>query len=173
VEIDGEVIHYSQKYLPEISLALDDPKVDVRVEDGIAYLQQRREEFDVILIDSTEPVGPAVGLFSRQFYASVYRALRPQGILIAQTESPFFNQDILLRAYSGMKAEFPITRTYLASVPTYPSGLWSFTLASKRWHPLEDQRQPPPGFKSRYYTPEIHCASFALPQFVQEILEQA
>jgi spermidine synthase len=172
VEIDGEVIESSRKFLPEIAIALDHPKVEVKVEDGIRYLNERNNEFDVILVDSTEPVGPAIGLFSQNFYGSVFEALRPDGILVAQTESPFYNQDILLRACTGMKAVFPKTATYLASIPTYPSGLWSFTMASKEYDPLANQRQPAAGFMSRYYTPELHRSCFNLPRFVQEILEQ-
>ncbi len=170
VEIDGEVIASAKKYLPEIADALTDPKVEVRVEDGIAYLQQCQNKYDVIIVDSTEPVGPAIGLFSQEFYESVHRALRPDGILVAQTESPFFNQDILLQAYRGMKAVFAKRVTYLANVPTYPSGLWSFTLASKQYDPLSDPRRPGSGFTSRYYTPELHGACFALPKFVRDIL---
>jgi len=170
VEIDGEVVESSRRFLPEIAVALDHPKVEVKIEDGIAYLKERKNEFDVILVDSTEPVGPAIGLFSQDFYTSVYNALRPDGILVAQTESPFYNQDILYRACSGMKAVFPKTSTYLASIPTYPSGLWSFTLASKQYEPLVDQRQPEQGFVSKYYTPTLHHSCFDLPKFVQEIL---
>jgi len=173
VEIDGEVVEICRRFLPEIAGALDNPKVEVKIEDGIAYLQERKNEFDIILVDSTEPIGPAVGLFSQDFYASAFAALRPEGILVAQTESPFINRDILARAYSGMKAVFPSAATYLASIPTYPSGLWSFTLASKRYNPLVDQRQPEEGFTCRYYTPELHRSCFALPKFVQDILEKA
>lgn len=172
VEIDGEVIESSKKFLPEIAGALNHPKVEVKVEDGIAYLKERKAEFDIILVDSTEPVGPAIGLFSQNFYASVYDALKPDGILVAQTESPFYNQDILLRAYSGMQAVFPKIHTYLASIPTYPSGLWSFTMASKQYDPIANQRQPEEGFTSKYYTPELHRSCFDLPRFVQEILGQ-
>lgn len=170
VEIDGEVIESSKKYLPEIAGALTHPRVEVKVEDGIAYLQERREEFDLILVDSTEPIGPAVGLFSQDFYASAFGALRSDGILVAQTESPFYNQDILRRAYTGMKAVYPKVFTYLASIPTYPSGLWSFTLASKQYDPIADQRKPEQGFTARYYTPELHRSAFSLPKFVQDLL---
>lgn len=170
VEIDGAVVESSRKYLPEIAGALDNPKVEVKIEDGIAYLRERKGEFDVILVDSTEPIGPAVGLFSQDFYASAYEALRNDGILVAQTESPFFNKDILSRASKGMKAVFPSSATYLASIPTYPSGLWSFTLATKKYDPLANQRHPHPGFVSRYYTPELHRSCFALPNFVRDFL---
>ena len=173
VEIDEEVVASSRKFLPEIASALDHPMVEVSIEDGIAYLREREDEFDLILVDSPEPVGPAIGLFSQDFYASVYSALRPDGILVAQTESPFYNQDILLRAYRGMGAVFPKIAVYLANIPTYPSGLWSFTMASKQYDPIADQRQPEKGFVSKYYTPELHRSCFVLPRFVQELLDRA
>lgn len=170
VEIDGEVIESSQKFLPEIAGGLKDPRVEIRVEDGISYLKERQGEFDVILVDSTEPIGPAAGLFSKDFYASAFNALRSDGILVAQTESPFINQEILIQSYKGMKASFAKVETYLVSIPTYPSGLWSFTMASKKYDPLLDQRQPQQGFVSKYYTAELHKSCFVLPRFVQELL---
>ena len=170
VEIDGEVIDSSRKFLPEIAGALDDPRVEVHVADGIAFLRDSADEFDVIMVDSTEPVGPAIGLFSQNFYASVFKALKEDGIMVAQSESPYYNQDILLRAFTGMKAVFPITMTYLAAVPTYPSGLWSFTIASKKHDPRQQQRKPQDGFVSKYYNSDLHQAAFQLPQFVRELL---
>ena len=171
-EIDEEVIAQSRKYLPEIAGALDDPKVEIQVGDGFAYLREHKGEFDVVLVDSTEPVGPAAALFSGDFYAAVYAALKPDGIMVAQTESPFYNQAILVGAYKGMQAVFPKVRTYLASIPTYPSGLWSFTLASKQYDPVTNQRRPHAGFNSKYYTPELHRSCFVLPKFVQELLRR-
>lgn len=171
-EIDGEVIAQSRKFLPEIAGALADPKVEIHVGDGFAYLKEHKGEFDVVLVDSTEPVGPAVALFSGDFYATVCAALKPEGLMVAQTESPFYNQEILAGAYKGLQAVFPKVRTYLASIPTYPSGLWSFTLASKEYDPLVNQRQPHAGFVSKYYTPELHRSCFVLPKFVQELLSR-
>lgn len=173
VEIDREVVECAKQYLPEIASGLNDPRVEVIIEDGIVYLQNNPGQFDVILVDSTEPVGPAVGLFTEDFYRLVYAALRPGGILVAQTESPFYNADILVKAYTGMKAVFPRVATYLANVPTYPSGLWSFTLAAKQDAPLPPSRQPAPDFASRYYTPELHSSCFVLPRFVKDMLEKA
>ncbi|MTI93940.1 MAG: polyamine aminopropyltransferase [Firmicutes bacterium] len=169
-EIDGEVIESTRRFLPEIAGALDDHRVDIQVVDGISYLKQRHNEFDCILVDSTEPVGPAIGLFSQDFYQSVFDALKPDGLMVAQTESPFYNQDILLRAATGMRSVFGQAATYLASIPTYPSGLWSFTMASKKYQPGCLMRQPAPDLAVKYYTPELHKASFELPLFVRELL---
>lgn len=89
-EIDGRVIEIAKEHLPEISCALTDEKVEVIVDDGIKYVNQHKNEFDVIMIDSTDPVGPAVGLFSKEFYKAIYECLKEDGIFVAQTESPFF-----------------------------------------------------------------------------------
>ena len=134
-EIDGQVIEVSKKYLPEISCALNDPKVEVVVEDGIKYIQENKNKFDVILVDSTDPIGPAVGLFAKDFYQGIYDALKEDGVFAAQTESPWVNENLVKRVFQDIKSIFPITRLYLANVPTYPTGMWSFTMGSKNMIP--------------------------------------
>ena len=173
IEIDRRVVEACREYLPSISCALSDPRVEVRVADGVEHIRSAENEYDVVLIDSTEPVGCAVGLFSAPFYRDVARALREDGIMVAQTESPFVNQDVIRRSNAGIRASFPITRLYLASIPTYPSGLWSFTLGSKRYDPLEVDPASIPPLETRYYTPHIHHAAFRLPRFVEELVEAA
>src|SRR5690606_33283309 len=95
IEIDGCVVEAARDYLPHISCGLDDPRVRVLVEDGIQHIQQSEGAYDVVLIDSTEPVGAAVGLFSKDFYQDLYRAVGPDGLIVAQTESPFYNADLI------------------------------------------------------------------------------
>jgi len=170
VEIDGRVIEACRTYLPEIAACLDDPRVEIRVEDGIRHVKEHQDAYDVAIVDSTEPVGAAVGLFSPNFYADIHDCLTDDGILVAQTESPFYNQDLIKRSYAAISALFPVTRVYLAAIPTYPSGLWSFTLGSKQEDPLEVEPQPVPEFRTRYYTTKLHHAAFCLPRFVQELL---
>lgn len=171
VEIDGKVIEYSKKYLPEIACGLDDPKVTVFVADGIAHIKNCKNTYDVILVDSTEPVGPAVGLFSKEFYQDIYDALKEDGIFVAQTESPFYNKDLIRDTNRAIAETFPIARLYLASIPTYPSGLWSFTMGSKRYKPEDGDltRAKEIGTKTRYYNENIHRSAFSLPNFVQEL----
>ncbi len=170
-EIDGRVVEVSKQYLPQIASALSDSRVDVRVIDGIAHVRDHPDTYDVIIVDSTDPVGPAIGLFARDFYESIRRALRPDGLFVAQTESPFLTGDLISRVYADILSIFPITRLYLASIPTYPSGLWSFTVGSKRYDPahIADPVRTA-GLATRYYTPELHAAAFTLPRFVQELL---
>jgi spermidine synthase len=122
VEIDEQVITASRQYLPEIACGLGDPRVEICVEDGLRHVKEHEDSYDVIMVDSTEPVGAAVGLFSPEFYADIYGSLREDGIMVAQTESPFYNKDLIRRSFSSIAKLFPMTRLYLASIPTYPSG---------------------------------------------------
>lgn len=170
-EIDGRVIEVSKQYFPEIACGLQDTRVDVQVIDGIAHVKENPHTYDVIIVDSTDPIGPAVGLFAREFYASIHDALKEDGIFVAQTESPFLNADLIRRVQQDVQSIFPMVRLYLASIPTYPSGLWSFTIASKKYDPTQiapiNQALP---LVTRYYTPELHQAAFQLPRFVEELL---
>jgi spermidine synthase len=171
VEIDRHVIEAAKRFLPEISFALQDARVEIKIADGIEYVRSLEGDCDVIIVDSTEPVGPAVGLFASPFYEGVFRALKPDGIFVAQTESPFFNAELIRTVFRRIKAIFPQAYLYLASVPTYPSGLWSFTMGSKKYNPLEPEGKYIPQ-DTRYYTAQIHRSSFSLPRFVRELLEE-
>ena len=169
VEIDDQVIQAAKRFLPEISSSLEDSRVDLQVADGIEYVRSLDSSCDIIIVDSTEPVGPAVGLFGSPFYEGVYRALKDDGILVAQTESPFFNADLIRTVYRRINAVFPHAYLYLAPVPTYPSGLWSFTLGSKYYNPLQPAGSCVPE-GTKYYNAEIHVSSFSLPHFVRDLL---
>lgn len=167
-EIDGRVVEVSKQYFPQIASGFSDPRVEVQITDGIKYVEEHPNEFDVILVDSTDPVGPAVGLFSKPFYEAVHRALKEDGVFAAQTESPFINQDLIRGVYQSVRSVFPQTHLYLAYVPTYPTGMWSFTLGTKRHDPLAVTTARVRDTK--YYSAEVHRAAFVLPPFVQELL---
>jgi spermidine synthase len=169
-EIDGAVVEASKKYFPHIASGLSDSRVDVQVVDGIKYVEEHKDTFDVILIDSTDPIGPAVGLFSQKFYQSVYEALKPDGLMAAQTESPFANQELIRRVNEDIGKTFPITKLYLAHIPTYPTGFWSFTMGSKEHRPqnVKEVRVS----DTKYYNLGIHHASLALPNFVKELVKE-
>jgi len=172
-EIDGRVIETSKEFLPEIAGALDNPKVDVQVVDGIKFIHDNKNQFDVIMVDSTEPIGPAVGLFEKGFYQGIYECLKEDGILVAQTESPWFNGDLIKRVFKDIKSIFPVTRLYTVSIPTYPSGLWSFTIGSKKYDPLEvSDEQLKELVDTKYYTPRIHKSVFQLPKFVEDLVKE-
>ncbi|MCR1898051.1 polyamine aminopropyltransferase [Irregularibacter muris] len=171
VEIDNKVVEVSKKYLPTISCSLDDSRVSVLIEDGIKYVQNNKNEFDVIMVDSTDPVGPAVGLFAVDFYQAIYQALKEDGLFVAQTESPFYNNSLISNVYRDIQSVFPITQLYLCSIPTYPSGLWSFTMGSKKYHPLTVEQSNKAEIDTKYYTKEIHKSAFSLPKFVEDLLK--
>jgi len=170
-EIDGAVIEASKKFLPEISCALDNPRVEIIIDDGIKHVRENKNKYDIIIVDSTDPIGPAKGLFSVDFYKDINEALTDDGIFVAQTESPFLNSDLIPRLYRDIAGIFPVTRLYLANVPTYPGGLWSFTMGSKKYDPLKVDQKKIPDMNTRYYSPAIHQACFVLPPFVQELLK--
>lgn len=172
VDIDGKVIEYSKKYLPTIAGKLDDPRVDVQVDDGFMHIANSENEYDVIMVDSTEPVGPAVNLFTKGFYEGIAKALKEDGVFVAQTDNPWFQQDLIRNAYQDVSETFPITRLYTANIPTYPSGLWTFTLGSKKHDPLEVTEERFHELDTKYYTNDIHRAAFALPKFVADLLKK-
>lgn len=171
-EIDRAVIEASRRFLPEISCAMDNPRVEIIVDDGIKHVQENKNTYDVIMVDSPDPIGPAVGLFSTSFYKDIFASLKDDGILVAQTESPFFNRDLIPGLYQDISGIFPVTRLYLAVVPTYPGGLWTFTMGSKKYDPLDVNISEIPQMDTKYYSPDMHQACFVLPPFVKEMLEQ-
>jgi spermidine synthase len=168
VEIDRLVVDACREYIPQTASALDDPRLRLHIEDGVAYMRNSSEIFDVILIDSTDPNGAAQPLFGPEFYADVSRRLAPEGIVIAQGESVFYEsemQSTLLKIANGL---FDYSAMFNFSNMTYPGGLWSFMWASRRFHPLSLIR--PLGFETFYYNENVHRAAFALPEFQRRAL---
>lgn len=170
VDIDGKVIEYSKKFLPSIASGLEDSRVDVIVGDGFMHIAESENKYDVIMVDSTEPVGPAVNLFTKGFYAGISRALKEDGIFVAQSDNPWFKADLIEQVQKDVKEIFPITNLYLANIPTYPSGLWAFTIGSKKYNPLEVPAERFHDIETKYYTKELHNAAFVLPKFVKDLV---
>lgn len=173
VEIDPAVMAASRAYLPTLAVGFDDPRVQVVVGDGIAYVREHPDTYDVIICDSTDPVGPARGLFEVDFYRSCRSALRGGGILSVQSESPLVNADVVRQVAQAMGAAFGRSYLALGPMPTYPSGLWSYTLASAGGDPRRALSSRAVPQRLRYYTRQIHAAAFVLPPFVQELLAPA
>lgn len=169
VEIDGKVIEYSKQYLPEIAAELDNPRVEIKVDDGYMHILNIKNEYDVIIVDSTEPVGPAAPLFERGFYQSIYDALKEDGLFVAQTDNPWFKAHLIQQVNRDVKEIFPIVHVYGANIPTYPSGFWTFTMGSKQHDPLQMDETQISEMKTRYYSPRIHKAAFCLPKFVEDL----
>ena len=168
-EIDEQVVYQCKKYLPEISCELDNPKCEVFIGDGIKYVHDHKNEFDIIIVDSTDPFGAAEGLFGGSFYKEIYNCLTEDGIFIAQTETPFYLPEVVKQVYKDAEKIFPITRLFMAGIPTYPSGFWSFTIGSKKYDPKEVKLDSHLNINTKYYTRELHKACFVLPKFIEDL----
>ncbi len=171
VEIDRQVVEITRRFLPEIpGRAFDDPRAHLIIADGIRYLRETADTFDVILVDSTDPKGPAIGLFEQPFYGDARRRLRPGGLIAVQSGSPLYQQDLIRMVRTNLGALFPRIATYLGSVPTYPGVLWSFTLGLTAEGPLtfeeEEAARRTAGFALQYLTPPMLRAAFSLPPFL-------
>jgi spermidine synthase len=163
----------AEKYFPELCESNGDPRAEVLFDDGIAYMRNvAPASLDIVIVDSTDPVGPAEGLFNRAFYESCFRALRDDGILVQQSESPLVLLDLIreMRAEMG-KAGFATFQTLPFPQPCYPSGWWSCTLARKgQGFEFRDADARGKAFATKYYSADIHTGAQALPPFVAEAL---
>lgn len=175
VEIDPLVVEVCRQYLPQTACRLEDPRLMIHYEDGLKFVRSCENQYDLIIVDSTDPFGPGEGLFTREFYGNCLKALREDGIMVNQHESPFYQEDAVAcqRAHKRIVESFPISRVYQAHIPTYPSGHWLFGFASKKYHPLKDLdevRWNLRGLTCRYYTTTLHKGAFYLPVYVEELL---
>lgn len=171
-ELDGDVVDICRQHLRSIACALDDPRVEIRVGDGAAYLAGvPAGSFDAILVDAPDPLGPAEGLFSERFYAAAARALAPGGVLAAQTECPLLHGELIRRVQSTLRGQFPAVGLYWAVIPTYPGAMWTFSIAGGAAGTQLARPLRRPAGPTRYWSPEVQEASFVLPPFVQSLLE--
>ncbi|MFI3114836.1 MAG: polyamine aminopropyltransferase [Clostridia bacterium] len=176
VEIDKEVIEYSKEFLPFTASKLEDPRVNIFVEDGLPFVRKKTGEYDLIIVDSTDPFGPGESLFTKEFYGNCHNALTEDGILINQHESTFYKsyRDEMERTHKKISSIFKIAEVFQAHIPTYPSGHWLFGFASKKLHPVNDYNPEnflKTGIKTRYYNEKLHIGAFYLPNSVKESLE--
>lgn len=135
-EIDEMVVRVCQKHLPALSCSFDDPRVELFFEDGAKFVKEKKNFYDLIIVDSSDPIGPAEVLFQKEFYQGMHRALKPDGIVVTQSESFLYNMDIIKNIANFSKEIFPIYHYYYTMVPTYPSGVIGFSFCSKKYHPL-------------------------------------
>ncbi|HLB28784.1 MAG TPA: polyamine aminopropyltransferase [Dehalococcoidia bacterium] len=180
VELDRQVVEVCQKHLPAVSAgAFADPRTNLIFADGFAYAQDCQDSFDAIFVDSTDPLGPSVPLYSQEFYQALGRILQDDGFLVIQSGSPFFMAKELLNVWRNLRQVFPLVLIYLAPVPSYIGTVWSFALASKGVHPLAiageeiQERLRQRGIRPRFYSPESHFAAFAIPPYLRELLASA
>jgi spermidine synthase len=179
VEIDDAVVRATKQHLPTLSCEFGNPKLDLRIEDGIEFVKNAGpESYDVIIVDGSDPVGPAEGLFTATFYESCRRALRADGMLVTQGESPLFHEKAFAELNGCLKSIFgkESTHTLLFFAPTYPTGMWSHQIAVKgKRNPACDfdekrARAFTREFHLRYYNPGVHRAAFEKPGFVRDML---
>ena len=176
VEIDEKVVEICRDYLPQTACSLEDKRVNIYYEDGLKFVRTKENEYDLIIVDSTDPFGPGEGLFTKEFYGNCFKALKEDGILINQHESPYYEEDrkSMQRAHKNIKAVFPISSVYQFHMPTYPSGHWLFDFASKKYDPVRDlkaEQWNSLGLKTKYYNTDLHSGSFCIPNYVKELLE--
>jgi spermidine synthase len=167
VEIDSRVIEACRRYFPGLACSLEDKRAEIVVADGNRFIREAGRRFDVILVDSSDPVGPSAILHQRIFFAALKRVLRPGGIIAAQAGAPLFHLAHLRRKRVFLKDLFSHARYYLGPVPTYPGGLWCYAFLSDRVDPLKHLRKKVPA-KLKYYNPDVHRAAFALPEFLKD-----
>ena len=176
VEIDAGVVEFSKKYLPRLSDgAFDDPRLELVIDDGAVFMRETDQTFDVIIVDSTDPIGPGEVLFTDHFYGHAKRALNPGGILVTQNGVPFMQPQELTGTMRAFGTLFADRGCYLATVPTYAGGPMAFgwgTDGNARKVSLEtlQARYAEAGFTADYYTPEVHLAAFALPGYVKRLM---
>ncbi|AGH96508.1 polyamine aminopropyltransferase [Pseudobdellovibrio exovorus] len=179
VEIDEAVVRACKQHLPTIASAFDNKKVDLIIGDGIKFVAEATANtYDVIIVDGSDPAGPAEGLFTEEFYNNCKKALKDNGVLVTQGESPMFHSETFVALNKCLKGVFSPAQvhTMLFHATTYPSGMWSLQMAIKgQYHPVKDFKKDAAGTFSttkglRYYNEDLHSAAFALPTFVQKML---
>ena len=177
VEMDPQVVEACRAYLPGNACRMDDRRVHIYFENALKYIRRCEEEYDLIIVDSSDPFGPSEGLFTREFYGSCFNALKEDGIMVNQQGSPFYAEDAsaMQRSHKRIASTFPISRVYQAHIPTFAAGYWLFGFASKKYHPIDDldaAAWKALNMRTRYYTTKLHIGAFYLPAFLEEMLRE-
>jgi spermidine synthase len=177
VEMDRMVLEACRQYLPGNACQLDDDRVNIYFENGLKFIRRCVDQYDLIIVDSSDPFGPSEGLFTREFYGNCYNALKEDGIMVNQQGSPFYAEDAeaMKRSHKRIASTFPVSRVYQAHIPTYAAGYWLFGFASKKYHPIDDmdvERWKSYDLETRYYTPKLHVGAFYLPAFLEKMLRE-
>ncbi|CAI5647221.1 spermidine synthase [Oreochromis niloticus] len=178
-EIDEDVINVSKKFLPGMAKGFFSPKLTLHIGDGFEFMKQNQDAFDIIITDSSDPVGPAESLFKESYYQLMKAALRSGGIICSQGECQWLHLELIKEMQTFCKTLFPVVDYAYSTIPTYPSGQIGFMLCSK--NPETNFREPVKALSKeekesmslKYYNPEIHKASFVLPEFARKVLSEA
>jgi spermidine synthase len=172
VEIDGKVIDTCQKYFPCFQDGFFDSRTNIIIQDGIDFVKNTKSKYDLVIVDSSDPTGPAIGLFTTAFYHCVYQALQNDGMMVTQSESPLFYDDIFTSIYHNISSVFGNAYIYWGTVPTYISGPWTFTIGSKKYNP-RNYLNNKTALKLKYYSQAVHQAAFVLPEFIKKQLKES
>lgn len=170
-EIDAKVIDICREYFPKLANSFDNKKVNLFFEDGAKFLDNRKNQYDIIIVDSSDPIGPGTTLFTEDFYNSLFKTLKEDGIAVAQLESIFWHADFIKSTFGFIKKIFPKSFYYYTMVPTYPSGMIGFSFCSKKYHPINNfiAERADKLSSLKYYHSGIHRAAFTLPAFCRNI----
>lgn len=172
-EIDGDVIKYSKQYLPSLAKGFEDPRVTVHVMDGAKFMDANQNHFDVIITDSSDPIGPASVLFETPFYNAMHKSLTDGGIVCTQGECIWLHLNLIQPLIKSISETYTTVEYAYTTIPTYPSGQIGFIIAGKgRGSCVKPVREPTDGQQTgmKYYTPEVHTASFVLPAFAKRAI---
>jgi spermidine synthase len=181
VEIDASVVEFSKEHFPEFTKpVLGNKRFDLVIDDGMNYVAKTDRRFDAIIVDSTDPLGPGAILFSPKFYAACKRCMKPGAVMVTQNGVPMLQTNELTKGISKLRKLFADGSCYVAAIPTYIGGHmamgWATDNNALRQTPLKtiaNRYRQAGSFKTRYWTPEIHKAAFALPRFIAELVERA
>jgi spermidine synthase len=169
VEIDAQVVEVSKKFFPWLLPCLKDQRSELVIADGRKFIEETDKKFDIILVDSSDPVGPSASLHQKRFYKKLKSCLNSNGIVVAQVGSPLFHLGSIKQKNISLKELFEIVRFYVSPVPTYPGGSWCFVFLSDGINPLHTRRDPPSGLN--YFNLDIHRSAFSSPNFLKNKLE--
>ncbi|MEL7529590.1 MAG: polyamine aminopropyltransferase [Pseudomonadota bacterium] len=179
VEIDASVVEFSKEHFADFNKGVvDDPRFELVIADGMKFAAETDRTFDVVIVDSTDPHGPGAVLFSEEFYRNVHRMLTPGGVLVTQNGVPFLQRDELVTTIERFSRIFKDTAAYIAAIPTYFGGHMTLGWATdnpelrRQTATVLEERFNAAGFQTRYYTPDVHAAAFALPRFILDAVEE-
>lgn len=170
IEIDQRVVEVSNRWLTKSEIEKEDPRVKIIYQDGAEWIKGQMGIYDVLLLDRSDPYGPSVNLYKEIFYKNVYNSLNEDGLMVCQSESPYFYLDLLKTTVGILRSIFPIVYVYLATIPSFPGGIWSFTLASKKWNPAQAELSRLQCKNTKYINQQLFTSCFHLPTYLLKTL---
>jgi spermidine synthase len=170
IEIDNSVIEISKKYFPTVACGINDPRVEIYNMDGAEFVKKRKSEIDIVIVDSTDPIGFARSLYTREFFKSIKDCLRGSGMFVTHSESLLLHKDIVIEVQETLKKVFPKVDVYTAPIATYPGNWWAFSVASKRLDPRKTRRNA--RIETKYYSHEMHGHSFVPKGFYKKLMQR-